>query len=41
MGIETIVSVSGFDRNTIEGIIEPWLLQKGKVIKTSKGRVVA
>ena len=40
MGIETIVSISGFDRNTIEGIIEPWLLQKGKIIKTSKGRIV-
>ena len=40
MGIETIVSVSGLDRNTIEGIIEPWLLQKGKIIKTSKGRIV-
>ena len=41
MGIETIVSISGFDRNTIEGIIEPWLLQSGKIIKTSKGRVIA
>ena len=40
MGIETIVSISGLDRNTIEGIIEPWLLQKGKIAKTSKGRVV-
>jgi len=39
MGIETIVSISGFDRNTIEGIIEPWLLQKGKIIKTPKGRI--
>ena len=41
MGIETIVSISGFDRNTIEGIIEPWLLQSGKITKTSKGRVIA
>ena len=39
MGIETIVSVSGLDRNTIEGIIEPWLLQKGRIIKTPKGRI--
>ena len=39
MGIETIVSISGFDRNTIEGIIEPWLLQKGRIIKTPKGRI--
>ena len=41
MGIETIVSISGFDRNTIEGIIEPWLLQSGKITKTSKVLVIA
>jgi len=39
LGIETLVSISGFDRNTIESIIEPWLLQNGKIIKTSKGRI--
>jgi Holliday junction DNA helicase RuvB len=39
MGIETICSLCGIDRTTVEGIIEPWLLQKGKVAKTPKGRI--
>ena len=39
IGIETICSLCGIDRTTVEGIIEPWLLQKGKVAKTPKGRI--
>ena len=39
MGINTISSIIGIDKETIEGIIEPWLLSNGKIIKTSKGRV--
>ena len=41
MGINTISSITGVDKQTIESIIEPWLLSNGKIIKTSKGRVVA
>ena len=41
MGISTISSIIGIDKETIEGIIEPWLLSNGKIIKTPKGRVVA
>ena len=41
MGINTISSIIGIDKETIEGIIEPWLLSNGKIIKTSKGRVIA
>ena len=40
LGINTICAIMGTDRETIEGIIEPWLLSNGKIIKTSKGRVV-
>ena len=41
LGINTISSIIGIDKETIEGIIEPWLLPNGKIIKTSKGRVIA
>ena len=40
LGINTLVSTTGSDRETIEGIIEPWLLQTQKISKTSKGRVI-
>ena len=39
LGINTIVSLTDIDRQTIEGIIEPWLLQTNKIAKTGKGRV--
>lgn len=39
IGIETLISLSGFDKATIEGIIEPWLLREKKIVKTPKGRV--
>ena len=41
LGINTISSIIGMDKETIEGIIEPWLLSNGKIIKTSKGRLAA
>ena len=39
LGIDTLSCMTGIDRQTIEGIIEPWLLQNSKIIKTSKGRI--
>lgn len=39
LGIETLSCMTGIDRQTIEGIIEPWLLQNSYIAKTSKGRV--
>ena len=39
LGIETLSCMTGIDRQTIEGIIEPWLLQNCRIAKTSKGRV--
>ena len=41
LGINTISSIIGMDKETIEGIIDPWVLSNGKIIKTSKGRVAA
>ena len=41
LGINTISSIIGIDKETIEGIIEPWLLSNGKIIKTAKGRISA
>ena len=39
IGIDTLSSITGIDKETIECIIEPWLLQNNKIMKTSKGRV--
>ena len=39
LGIDTLSCMTGIDRQTIEGIIEPWLLQNSHIAKTSKGRV--
>ena len=39
LGIETLSCMTGIDRQTIESIIEPWLLQNSRIAKTSKGRV--
>ena len=39
LGIETLSCMTGIDRQTIESIIEPWLLQNQLIAKTSKGRI--
>ena len=39
LGIETLCCITGIDKQTIESIIEPWLLQNSYIVKTSKGRV--
>ena len=39
LGLNTIISMTGIDKQTIEGIIEPFLLRKKMILKTSKGRV--
>lgn len=40
VGINTICSAINIDNETVENIIEPWLLSCGKIIKTSKGRLL-
>lgn len=41
VGISTISASTGIDRDTIENMVEPFLLYNQKILKTSKGRVVA
>lgn len=39
MGLNTLVSATNIDRETIVNVIEPFLIRKGLVLKTPKGRV--
>jgi Holliday junction DNA helicase RuvB len=41
VGIDTLSSIIFESRSTIEDIYEPYLLQKGYIEKTSKGRIVS
>jgi Holliday junction DNA helicase RuvB len=41
VGVETIASTISEDIGTIEEVIEPYLLQKGFIKKTTRGRVAA
>ncbi len=40
VGLETIAAALGDDPNTIESVVEPFLLQLGFIQRTSRGRVV-
>ena len=40
VGIRTLASNIGEDRETIESLYEPYLLQKGFIVMTPRGRVV-
>jgi Holliday junction DNA helicase RuvB len=39
VGIETIAAYLQVDRRTLEETVEPYLLQKGLILKTKKGRI--
>lgn len=39
VGLETLAATIGEDSSTIEDVYEPYLLQKGFIIKTPKGRM--
>lgn len=39
VGIETLAAASSIEKNTIEDVIEPYLLQMGFIKRTPKGRV--
>jgi Holliday junction resolvasome RuvABC ATP-dependent DNA helicase subunit len=39
-GINTLASATNIDRETLEKNIEPFLIQKGLIKKTGKGRVL-
>ncbi len=40
VGLESIAYAMGEDKKTIEDIIEPFLLQKGLLVRTGRGRVL-
>lgn len=39
-GIETIAAVTGEDRETLEEVVEPFLLRMGVLQKTARGRII-
>jgi Holliday junction DNA helicase RuvB len=41
VGINTIASAIGEEKGTVEDIIEPFLIQSGFIIRTSRGRVAS
>lgn len=41
VGLETIASITGQDKETIESVYEPYLLREGFLEKTSKGRQIS
>ncbi len=40
VGLDTIASITGQDKETIESVYEPYLLREGFIEKTSKGRQI-
>jgi Holliday junction DNA helicase RuvB len=40
VGIDTICSILNDDKRTIETVVEPYLIQKGFIVKTPRGRIV-
>lgn len=41
VGLETIAATIGEDAGTIEDVVEPFLMQKGYIIRTSRGRMAS
>ena len=40
VGVETLAAVLSEQRDTVEEVVEPYLLQKGLVQRTARGRVL-
>ena len=40
VGINTLVSATNISKETIENVIEPFLIRKGRILKTIKGRIL-
>jgi len=40
VGIESLAAAVGEERDTIEDVIEPYLIQQGFMMRTSRGRIV-
>jgi len=41
MGLKSLVDATNIDKDTIENVIEPFLIQTNKITRTSKGRIIA
>ena len=41
VGVETIASILGEDKETVEEVYEPFLIRKGYLEKTPRGRKIA
>ncbi len=40
MGLDTLAAALAEDRETIEDVVEPYLMQEGMLARTPRGRVV-
>ncbi len=40
-GVETLAAMTGEDRDTLEDVVEPFLIRKGFIIKSPRGRQIA
>jgi Holliday junction DNA helicase RuvB len=40
VGIESIAAAVGEERGTLEDVVEPFLIQKGFLVRTARGRMV-
>ena len=40
VGVETLAAALAESRDTLEDVIEPYLIQEGLVLRTSRGRVL-
>ena len=39
MGIESLAAAIGEERGTLEDVVEPFLIQRGLLMRTARGRV--
>lgn len=40
VGLDTLAAITGEDRETLEDVVEPFLLRMGLLQKTSRGRMI-
>ena len=41
VGVESLAAALAEDRNTIEDVLEPYLIQQGYLVRTARGRMVS
>jgi Holliday junction DNA helicase RuvB len=40
VGLETIAASLGIDKDTLKNVVEPFLMEKGMILRTTKGRIL-